>query len=147
MSTGWFLSFTKRPPLKREHPLFGELVYSRHDGWTNDQFSLWGFANVGLQVDAGPEGPSPLQEQAFQAFEKRRDDLLPRCLKELDGVRQELGAPPSEFAISALTIPSLQKGPQADLWTLWFDLTGDSHFMYGIQTDDAWETLVGFADD
>jgi len=33
------------------------------------------------------------------------------------------------------------------LWTLWFDLSGDDHFMYGIQTDDNWQTLTAFADD
>jgi hypothetical protein len=28
-----------------------------------------------------------------------------------------------------------------------FDLSGDDHFMYGIQTDDNWHTLTAFADD
>ena len=144
----WFSFLFKQTPAPRlQHALFGELVFSRHDGWINQDFELWGLKGVQLVLDASEDGPSPEQERAFQTFEKQRDTLLPRCLTEVDKVRVDLGVDASTFVISGLTIPSMARTPQGSLWTLWFDLVGDDHFMYGVQTDDEWATLTGFADD
>ena len=146
--SGWFSSLFKRqPPLRVRHTLFGELVFSRHDGWINEEFELWGFKSVELLLDAREDGPSVEQERAFRRFEQQRETLLPRCLAEVDKVRAELAVPLSTFVISGLTIPPLSADPHEHLWTLWFDLVGDEHFMYGVQTDDDWTTLTGFADD
>jgi hypothetical protein len=122
-------------------------VFSRHDGWINKDFQLWGFTGIELLVDAGEEGPSRQQEEAFRRFEMQRDTLLPRCLAEVDKVRTDLGVVSSSFVISGLTIPSLKGEGSGRLWTLWFDLAGDDQFMYGVQTDDDWKTVIGFADD
>jgi hypothetical protein len=134
-----------RPPL--QHPLFGELHWSRTDGWVNDNFELWGYKGIQLLIDAPADGPSLQQENAFRAFVDQRETLLPRCIDEVDRVREELEVEASTFVITGLTIPSLATGKNPLLWTLWFDLKGDDHFMYGVQTDDAWVTLIGFADD
>ena len=132
-----------------EHPLFGALRFSRHDGWENPGFTLWSFEGVQLLIDAGPEGPSPTQEEAFRRFESTRADLLPRCVAAVDEVRASFEATGGEFRVSGLTIPALAGGSEAHdrLWTLWLDLERDDHFMYGVQTDDDWETIVAFADD
>lgn len=132
-----------------EHPLFGALHYSKHDGWENADFSLWGFDGVQLLIDGGPEGPSPVQEEAFKRFEAARESLLPRCLAAVDEVRAGLEVAKAEFKVSGLTIPSLAADgePHDRLCTLWFDLEGDEHFMYGVQSDDDWTTVVAFADD
>lgn len=133
------------PP--REHPLFGTLRYSKHDGWENEDFSLWDFKGIQLLIDAGTDGPSPRQEEAFRRFEAGRGELLPRCLRALDSVRESFEVPEGEFRVTGLSIPSLGPGRGGDLWTLWFDLEGDDHFMYGVQSDNDWETLAAFADD
>lgn len=132
-----------------EHAVFGTLQYSKHDGWENADFSLWGFDGVQLLIDGGPEGPSPVQEEAFQRFHAARADLLPRCLAAVDEVRAGFEVAKAEFKVTGLTIPSLAADgePHDRLWTLWFDLEGDEHFMYGVQSDDDWATIVGFADD
>jgi hypothetical protein len=65
-------------------------------------------------------------------------------------VRRELEIASRRFVISGVTIPSFpsfQPVRNGHLWTLWFDLSGDDHFVYGIQTDDNWQTLTAFADD
>jgi hypothetical protein len=144
----WFSSlFRRRPPLRLQHTQFGEITFSTSDGWINKEFELWGFKGIELLLDAREVGPSPEQERAFRHFERQRDVLLPRCLAEVDKVREELGVASSSFVISGLTIPSLSVKPNGQLWTMWFDLAGDDHFMYGLQTDDEWSTLTGFADD
>jgi len=138
-----------KPAPELEHPLFGTIRYSKHDGWENPELSLWGFDGVQLLIDAGLEGPSPVQEEEFRRFEATRADLLPRCLAAVDDVRAGFEVPKAEFRVSGLTIPSLiDRGePHDRLWTLWFDLEGDDHFMFGVQTDDEWATIVAFADD
>jgi hypothetical protein len=144
----WLSSLFKREPERRiQHPRFGELVFSRPDGWINNDFEFWGFKGIELLIDAGEGGPTREQEQAFRDFEVQQVALLPRCLAEVDKVRRELEVASSTFVISGLTIPSLGASEQDRLWTLWFDLDGDEHFMYGVQTDDNWATLIGFADD
>jgi len=146
--SGWFSSLFKRqPPRRLQHTVFGKLVFSRHDGWINKDFELWGFKGIELLLQAGKDGPSAEQERAFRLFEGQRQRLLPRCLAEVDKVRAELGVSPSSFVITGITIPELSASPHGRLWTLWFDLAGDDHFMYGVQTDDEWLTLTGFADD
>ena len=137
------------PPLTLEHVLFGTLRYSRHDGWENPDFDLWGFGDVQLLIDGGPEGPTDEQSAAFRRFEAARDDLLPRCVAAVDEVRASFEVPEAEFRVSGLTIPALTGGdePGERLWTLWLDLAGDEHFMYGVQTEDDWATIVAFADD
>jgi len=148
MGITWFASlFNRSSPPTMRHAIFGEIVYSRHDGWTNNNFKLWGFEGVALQVDAGLEGPDPAQEQAFESLEKRREHILPRCLEALEQVRSDFGVPQSDFVVTGLSIPSFQESRGSGQWTLWFDLIGDDHFMYGIQTDDDWKTLDAFADD
>lgn len=144
----WFSSFFRRSnPTNLHHPLFGELRYSRTDGWINDRFEFWGFTGTELLIHAGIDGPSVQQEVAFKALVEQKNALLPRCLAEVDRVRREMEIEESTFAITGLTIPSMAKGKNPFLWTLWFDLGGDDHFWYGVQTDDGWVTLAGFADD
>lgn len=140
----------KREPAPAvEHPLFGALRYSKQDGWENPDFSLWGFGGVQLLIDGGPDGPTETQEAAFRRFEASRAELLPRCVAAVDEVRASFEVPEGEFRVSGLTIPSLTDGgePHETLWTLWLDLAGDDHFMYGVQTDDDWASMVAFADD
>lgn len=135
------------PPL--EHPLFGGLSYSKTDGWQNPDFTLWGFDSVELLVDGGPDGPTDAQEAAFRRFEAARADLLPRCVAAVDEVRAAFKVPEGRFRVSGLTIPALTDGGKEHerLWTLWLDLEGDDHYMYGVQTDDDWATIGAFADD
>jgi len=138
----------REPALAIEHPLFGTIRFSKHDGWENAAFSLWGFDGVQLLIDGGPEGPTAAQEEAFVRFEAMRADLLPRCVAAVDEVRVSFEVPKADFRVSGLTIPPLTDGqPHEKLWTLWFDLEGDEHFMYGVQSDDDWATVVAFADD
>jgi hypothetical protein len=139
--------FRRKPPLRLRHPLFGDITYSKTDGWINDGFTLWGFDGVELLIRANETGPTRIQEEAFINFRAQQQDLLPRCLAEVDKVRRELEIASSAFVISGVAIPSFQPAPNGHLWTLWFDFSGDDHFMYGIQTDDNWETLTAFADD
>src|SRR5262245_60740336 len=144
----WFnRMFRRKPPLRLSHPLFGDIRYSKTDGWINDAFTLWGFAGIELLIRATENGPTRIQEEAFINFRDQELHLLPRCLAEVDKVRHELEIASSRFVISGITIPSLRSERNGHLWTLWFDLAGDDHFMYGIQTDDDWQTLTAFADD
>jgi len=135
------------PPPEIDHPLFGPIRYSRPDGWQNRAFVLWGQGDVELLLDAGPLGPTTRQEDEFVRFRDAGDALLARCLAAVDEARRGMAVSPGEFRISGLTIPSFETGPQPRLWTLWFDLEGDDHFMYGVQSDDEWRTLAAFADD
>src|SRR5262244_3588856 len=55
----WFSSLFKRqPPPSLRHSLFGELVFSRSDGWINKEFELWGFKGGELLLVARQDGPS-----------------------------------------------------------------------------------------
>ncbi len=137
----------KPAPPVLDHPQFGELHFSRHDGLVNSSFELWGHGPFELLVDAPESGPSPAQEEAFRRFESAKEFLLPRCVAKLDVLRAEMQLPAATFVVAGLTIPSLDSKPQGRLWTLWFDAQGDDHFLYGIQTDDDWNTLQAFADD
>ena len=137
----------RTPPLELDHPLFGHLVFSKHDGWQNKHLSLWGTADVDLLLDAGPAGPTAEQEAAFTRFRDAREQLLPRCLTALGQMRQQMKVPVSAFTISGLTIPPLDDSRAGRLWTLWFDCEGDDHYWYGVQTQDEWTTILPFADD
>jgi hypothetical protein len=48
----------KKPPPTLSHPLFGEITFSRHDGWMNRDFQLWGFSKVELIIDGLETGSS-----------------------------------------------------------------------------------------
>src|SRR5262245_42302377 len=133
------------PPM--DHPSFGRISFSRHDAWNNPAFELWGYSNVDLLIDAPPTGPSRAQEEAFSRFRDSRPALLPRCLEAVAGVRSEMSLPVGEFTVTGLSIPSLTDTRGGKLWTLWFDCRGDEQFWYGVQSDDDWQTLAGFADD
>src|SRR5262245_25883145 len=139
--------FRRKPPLRLTHPLFGDITYSKTDGWINDACTRWECDGNKLLIRANENGPTRTQEEAFINFRDQQQDLLPRCLAEVDKVRRELEIASSAFVISGVAIPSFQPLPNGHLWTLWFDLSGDDHFMYGIQTDDNWLTLTAFADD
>src|SRR5262245_26830680 len=121
--------FRRQPPVTLEHPLFGRLQYSKHDGWQNDSFALWGSNGVELLIEADLNGPTRKQEDAFVAMRDAQNELLARCLAEVEKVRKEIGVPEGCFRISGLSIPSLQDEPHGRLWTLWFDLEGDDHYM------------------
>lgn len=136
------------PPPEMDHPLFGHLVYLRRDGcWQNEDFELWGASGVDLLLDGGPDGPTPEQESAYRRFRDARENLLPRCLEALAGLRRKMGLPDSQFTVNGLTLPALAESSDGKLWTLWFDCAGDDHFWYGVQSDDDWETIHPFADD
>lgn len=139
---------TAPPPPEMENPLFGHLVYLERDGcWQNEDFDLWGASEVDLLIYGGPDGPTADQETAFRRFRDAREDLLPRCLEALAGLRREMGLPDGQFTVSGLTIPALDDSRDGKLWTLWFDCAGDDHFWYGVQSDDDWDTIHPFADD
>ena len=135
------------PPLVAEHAVFGTIRFSKPDCWTNDAFVLWGTTDVQLLLTATRQGPSTRQVEAYLRFRDAQSALLPRCLEAVDAVRSRHGIPKAAFRISALSIPSFTDGPSPTLWKLWFDLEGDDHFMYGVESEDEWQTLTGFADD
>ena len=137
----------KKAPVVLLHPEFGELRFSKHDGFVNTSFELWGYGPFELIVDAPEAGPSEAQAEAFRRFEGSRESLLPRCIAELDAIRVEMEQPATTLSVSGLSVPRLDSSPQGTLWTLWFDAEGDDHFMYGIQSDDDWTTIHAFADD
>jgi hypothetical protein len=83
---GFKRMFRKKPPLRLTHPLFGDITYSKTDGWINDGFTLWGFDGVELLIRANENGPTRIQEEAFINFRAQQQDLLPRCLAEVDKV-------------------------------------------------------------
>ena len=140
--------FNRRTPTRLlDHPLFGRIFFSRHDAWQNPAFELWGYSNVELLIDAPFAGPTPAQEEAFIRFRESRSTLLPRCLDAVAAVRREMPLPAAEFAVTGLSIPSLADARGGKLWTLWFDCVGDEQFWYGVQSEDDWQTLAGFADD
>ena len=129
------------------HPQFGELHFRKHDGFMNPFFELWGSGPFELLVDAPEPGPSESQEEAFRRFERARESLLPRCIAKLDTLRSGMQLPRTTFQLAGLTIPSLDSSAQGRLWTLWFEAQGEDHFMYGIQSDDDWDSFAAFADD
>jgi hypothetical protein len=133
--------------LEVEHPVFGWLAWQRTDGWTNPRFALWGFEGVELIVDADEQGPTEAQVAAFRRFDARRESIWKQSLAEVERLRTRLGSARGAVRISGLTIPSLRPERAGNLWTLWLDLEGDDHFFYGVQTEDDWATLAGFADD
>jgi hypothetical protein len=145
----WLRSLLRRgPPVPpRDHPLFGRIAFSRHDGWRNPAFGLWGHSPVDLLIDAPAAGPTREQEEAFVRFRDARATLWSRCLDAVVAVRREMGASEGAFSITGLSIPALGATRSGRLWTLWFDCAGDEHFWYGVQSDDDWQTLAGFADD
>jgi hypothetical protein len=136
----------KEPPPTIEHQIFGTIVYSKHDGWINTSFSAFGYSGIQLQIDAGPEGPTQEQVGAFTNL-TAKPDVLSESIKRLSTVRAEMDLPEGTFVLSGITIPSFRPEPQGNLWTLWFDCPEDDHFMFGVQSDDEWETLHPFADD
>jgi hypothetical protein len=142
------------PAIELDHPVFGHLVFSTHDGWQNKHFTLWGVPDVDLLLDAGVTGPTAEQEAAFTRFRDAKETLLPRCLNAVMQMRHEMGrigevvgSDPSGFKITGLTVPPLDDSRAGRLWTLWLDCDGDDHFWYGIQTEDDWRTILPFADD
>jgi hypothetical protein len=137
----------RTPPRFLDHPSFGRISYSRHDAWRNRAFELWEYSNVDLLIDAPFAGPSSAQEEAFLRFRASRSTLLPRCLDAVAAVRRAMPLPAGELVVTGLSIPSLADVRGGKLWTLWFDCVGDEHFFYGVQSEDDWQTLAGFADD
>lgn len=136
------------PPPEMDHPLFGHLVYLERDGcWQNEDFHLWGASGIDLWLDGEPDGPTAAQESAFRRFRDAGEDLLPRCLEALAGLRREMGLPDGRFTIRGLKIPALDDSDDGGLWTLWLDCVGDDHFWYGVQSDDDWRTIAPFAED
>ena len=130
-----------------DHQLFGQLTFSRHDGWINSSFTAFGCSGIELLIDAGPEGPTLQQVEAFKNFSHKHESVLSESTKRLQDTRSEMQLPPGAFVLSGITIPSYKPEPQGKLWTLWFDCPEDEHFMFGVQSDDEWQTLHPFADD
>lgn len=136
------------PVLVLHHPVFGQLRFHREGtGWQNSAFTLWSFCGVDLQIAARREGPTAFQTQEFIRFRDAGEALWPRCLAAVEAVRAEMGVAAGAFRISGLSIPSFGPEGAGRLWTLWLDLEGDDHFGYGVQTQDGWQTIAGFADD
>jgi hypothetical protein len=136
----------KEPPPTIEHPLFGTIVYSKHDGWINKSFTAFGYSGIELQIVAGADGPTTKQVEAFTNL-IAKPNVLSECMKRLASERAEMSLPEGTFVLSGITLPSYRSEPQGNLWTLWFDCPEDDHFMFGVQSDDEWETLHPFADD
>jgi hypothetical protein len=137
----------KQSPQSMQHQLFGNLTFSRHDGWINPSFSVFGYSGIELLIDAGPEGPNSDQVEAFNNLSRKHEMILSESVKRLQKTRGEMQLPPGTFVLSGITIPSYGAESHGKLWTLWFDCPEDEHFMFGVQSDDEWQTLHPFADD
>jgi hypothetical protein len=137
----------RESPPALDHPVFGRLTYSRHDGWMNAAFTAFGFTGIDLLIDAGPEGPTPRQLQSFGDLTAKHPSILSESVNQLQELRKQMELPAGTFRLSGITIPSYRPEPQGSLWTLWFDCLEDDHFMFGVQSDDEWQTLYPFADD
>ena len=138
---------SRKPSPAVDHPIFGKITYSKHDGWLNPSFSAFGYSEIDLLIDAGPEGPIPEQLEAFANLTAKHDSILSESIKSLESMRKEMTLPAGRFLLSGITIPSYKPETQGKLWTLWFDCPEDSHYMFGVQSDDEWQTLHPFADD
>jgi len=141
---GWGASI--QPPSTR-HAVLGELYPGIKGGFENPDFELWGHSPVQLLIDAPQSGPTAEQVDAFRRFCAARDSILDRSIGQMNDLRREMELPPATFAIATLSIPSLGDEASGKLWTLWFDAEGDDHYLYGVQTEDDWQTLHAFADD
>lgn len=101
-------------------------------------------------IDAPAAGPTGIQEDAFRRFLERRDDLLPRIMTVIAKKRQETSGLAGNPGARAISVPSLGSGGPAgtgNLWTIWFDYEAEDHWSYGVQTDDDWVSVRGFAED
>jgi hypothetical protein len=136
----------KKPAAVVEHPIFGKITYSKHDGWINTSFSAFGYSGIDLLIDAGPEGPTSEQMDAFANLAAKHDSILSESVIGLQSMRAEMSLRLGTFVLSGITIPSYKPELQGRLWTLWFDCPEDDHFMFGVQSDDEWRTLHPFAD-
>lgn len=135
------------PPLTLDHPVFGRLQFLNRDGWQNRAFAFWGFEPVDVVITAGREGPSMLQADQFLRLRDSHAQMWPRCVAALEAVRASLRVAPARFRVTGVSVPSLGPERAGNLWTIWVDLEGDDHFMYGVQSQDGWRTLAAFADD
>jgi hypothetical protein len=138
---------TRKSPLTMEHSIFGTLTFSPHDGWMNPSFTAFGYTGIDLLIDAGPDGPTERQVTAFADLSIKQTSILRDALIRLQELRDEMELPPGTFRLSGITLPSYKDESQGMLWTLWFDCPEDDHFMFGVQSDDEWQTLHPFADD
>jgi hypothetical protein len=146
----WLQTLFARKAIVREHAIFGSITYSEGRGWRRDNFSFWGFQAVLLLIDAGPDGPTPEQEAAFLWLRNQQVEVLPRCLVEVESQRSQTMGAAEGLSLSGLSIPSLgTAGPArtGQLWTIWFDYDAEDHWSYGVQSDDAWRTIQGYAED
>lgn len=130
-----------------EHPVFGKITYSRHDGWMNPSFSAFGYDGIDLLIDGGVDGPTSQQIDAFKSFAGRHSSILVQATAGLQEIRAGMGEALGTFVLSGITIPSYKPEANGTLWTLWFDCPEDDHYIYGVQSDDEWQTLHPFADD
>jgi len=144
---GLFDLFRRRPPLRLAHPELGELEFdARLQCWQRDGFEFWGRNDVTLVLDASPAGPTDAQVAEVRRLAAARDELLPRCLAALRPVADDIDIDP-QFVVEYLHVPSLDGTPRGELANLGFDLVGDEHYIYGVQTTDRWRTLQAHRDD
>lgn len=133
-----------------DHPLFGRIQHIPALGWENDRFRLWSYTGVLLMIDAPAAGPTGIQEDAFRRFLERRYDVHPRVMTAIAEKRQETTGLAGNPRARAISVPSLgSSGPvrTGTLWTIWFDYEAEDHWTYGVQTDDDWVSVCGFAED
>jgi hypothetical protein len=145
----WRDLFAPKAPIT-EHPLFGPIAFTTGRGWERKDFEFWGFRDLHLMIDAGADGPTSEQENAFQRLRERRVELLPKCLDAVALRRAETERPSGAAVVSAISIPAMDtRGPgkTGQRWTIWFDYEDEEHWSYGVQSDDNWRTLWGFAED
>jgi hypothetical protein len=133
-----------------DHHIFGRIEFSPEQGWQNERFSLWGFEDVLLMIDAPETGPTQVQEEAFGRMLSGGAGMLQRFVVAVSEARTRSGNPPGEFLPRAVSVPSLGSGGPGgtgSLWTIWFDCEGDDHWSYGVQSRDDWATLSVSAED
>lgn len=139
--------FARKPRLEREHPRFGTLVFDGKDAWTAESITLWDQPGVSLVIDADASGPTPAQDAQFARLDAMGGAMLARCRAALTAYLDDPANPAPRFELEYLSIPALDGTPRGELWNLGFDLRGDGHYVYGIQSEDRWATLEPHRDD
>lgn len=111
--------------------------------WGQDGIEFWGTPEVDLSIDAGETGPSPDQVDEFWRLIDAKNDLLPRLL----GALQEMENEAAQFVLVGVHIPKLDGSKAGELSRFWFDRLADDHFIYGVESNDRWQTLIAHRDD
>jgi len=111
--------------------------------WEQGGIEFWGTPEVDLSIDADEAGLSSEQVNEFWRLVDAKNDLLPRLL----GALQEEENEAARFVLVGVHIPKLDGSKAGELSRFWFDRIGDDHFIYGVESNDRWQTLSAHRDD